>query len=164
MLCRVKCWVHCLKISWCRCACDWAELMTVPFPGAVQCSGVIGQCLLHRGAVYHIGLCAYVRTIFNMVWGQNCGGSSSLFGWVCTCSTTPYTWISQGKPGQAVPRPFLPLESAGKMTGTSRNPLISTKCTSKTLSGGKCVCICSHTHMQTHGFTLCKCAIVHHLS
>lgn len=47
-----------------------------------QYSGVIEWCLLHRSAVYHIGLCAYVRGNLNTGCKHNSGGSSSLFGWV----------------------------------------------------------------------------------
>lgn len=45
------------------------------------------------------------------------------------------------------PGSFLP-----KRTGADRNPLISTKYTSKTLSG---VNVCAHIHTHVHANTLC---------
>lgn len=123
-------------------------------------NGVMERCLLHRSAVYHIGLCAYVRANFNMGCRQNTGGSNSLFAWVCTCPTTHYTWISPGKPAQAVPRSFLLVSLTCKGTRAGRKPpLVSTKCTSKTV-----VHVCARACTYTHTELLWRCARVQQVS
>lgn len=58
---------------------SWVDDCALPWG---QYSGVIEWCLLHRRAVYHIGLCAYVRGNLNTGCKHNSDGFSSLFGWV----------------------------------------------------------------------------------
>lgn len=118
-----------------------------------QYSGVIEWCLLHRSAVYHIGLCAYVRGNLNTGCKHNSGGSSSFFlAGFCT-SHHPLHFNLPGETRTSCTEVFSPHESTGKGTRASRNLLVSIKSTSKSKCGG-CVCTCTH---KTHRFSLEMC-------
>lgn len=118
-----------------------------PSPG--RCSRVIGRCLLHRRAVYHISLCADVRDNFNMGLRLNIGGSSSFVCLGLHMFHYPLYLNLPGEPGTRCTLVFSPQESPSERTGALRNPLISTKHTSKTPNCGERGCTRLHTYMET---------------
>lgn len=127
-----------------------------------QYSGVIEWCLLHRSAVYHIGLCAYVRGNLNTGCKHNSGGFSSLFGWVLHIPPPVTLQPPRGNQDKLYRGLFSSWVYRQRDT-SQQKPLVSIKSTSKTKCGG-CVCICTHKHTQTHTDLVWKCALVHKMS